>query len=517
VHVVVKGETLYSLSRKYEIPLQKLIDINPGTADGLSVGEKLRVPKEYGDRKEGNTAGKPVADRPKSKPCKSNYNFNPKDTFQIALLLPFYLSENERTTVSEPIEESSLEPTGEDLPKPASAQVLNKSKVFLEFYEGFLLGLEQVKSRQIPVHLRVFDTSGRLDSLIKIVRNPILQKQDLVIGPAYDATIREFNKFSLEYGINFIPPLLSAPDGILESNPNMIQVIPSTEAQIKDFSEVISNYHDYNIVIIHFNTDQEKEVVDMFNKYLTPALKKKSGNPAAKFKIDVQSKTKAYVIEKPENEGPEEIFNHPLKRALSQEKPNLVILPSRDQGIVSNTIRELNMIANEKATSYEITLCGFQNARNFENIDMEDFFNLQFHTFTGFYVDYSRKEVKDFVLRFRDLYDDEPSQFAFQGYDIAVYFLSAMRAYGPDFQDCITRDMPEFTEDCLQNEFIFKRASEEGGIENKQTTILRYEKDFSINRIDPQYLPRLKRKAVEEKPAVQDEKPSGNRPNQRPD
>lgn len=484
IHTVVKGETLYSLSRMYKIPLQQLIDSNPGTSDGLSIGEKLRIPNKYKSSESVAQTTRPAVERSKGKPCKLNANMNPRDTIQLALLLPFYLTENEKLARREPNveEESGLIQTEQD--KPVVSNVYNKSKVFLEFYEGFLIGLDEARKQQIPVHLSVFDTNGRLDSLIRIIRNPVLQKMDLVIGPAYDATIREFNNFSKEYEVPFIPPLLSVPDGMLGNNPDLIQVIPSVEDQVKAFSEVIAMYHTYNIVLIHYNTDQEKEVVDMFSRYLNPALKAKSGNESAKFKIDIHNRTKAYEIDKLENEAQQEVFVHPLKRALSTTKPNLVILPSRDQGIVSNTIRELNMIANEKSGNYEITLCGFQQARGFENIDMEAFYNLRFHTFTGFYVDYTRPLVKDFVLKYRELYKDEPSQFAFQGYDIAMYFIQAYKSYGKNFQDCLTRDVPSFTSSCLQNEFIFKRKEDDSGIENVQATVLRYNADYTISRID---------------------------------
>ncbi|WP_185897410.1 LysM peptidoglycan-binding domain-containing protein [Paenibacillus zeisoli] len=46
LHIVQQGDTLYNLSKKYAVPLQKLIDANPqiSNPDQLSVGDKVKVP-----------------------------------------------------------------------------------------------------------------------------------------------------------------------------------------------------------------------------------------------------------------------------------------------------------------------------------------------------------------------------------------------------------------------------------------------------------------------------------------
>ncbi|GAA0396747.1 LysM domain-containing protein [Paenibacillus motobuensis] len=46
IHIVKKGDTLYELSQKYNVPLEKLIEANPQIAnpDQLSIGEKVKIP-----------------------------------------------------------------------------------------------------------------------------------------------------------------------------------------------------------------------------------------------------------------------------------------------------------------------------------------------------------------------------------------------------------------------------------------------------------------------------------------
>jgi len=44
IHIVEKGESLYFIHKKYDVPLEVIKKENPSVADGLSIGEKVFVP-----------------------------------------------------------------------------------------------------------------------------------------------------------------------------------------------------------------------------------------------------------------------------------------------------------------------------------------------------------------------------------------------------------------------------------------------------------------------------------------
>ena len=44
IHRVEKGHTLYSISKKYAVPLDYILESNPGATSGIQVGEELKVP-----------------------------------------------------------------------------------------------------------------------------------------------------------------------------------------------------------------------------------------------------------------------------------------------------------------------------------------------------------------------------------------------------------------------------------------------------------------------------------------
>lgn len=53
IHVVEKGNTMYSISRKYDVDIKEIIDANPFAKEGIKFGQELRIPlfkartKEY--------------------------------------------------------------------------------------------------------------------------------------------------------------------------------------------------------------------------------------------------------------------------------------------------------------------------------------------------------------------------------------------------------------------------------------------------------------------------------------
>ncbi|MCF0167089.1 MAG: hypothetical protein HUJ93_00375, partial [Bacteroidales bacterium] len=82
----------------------------------------------------------------------------------------------------------------------------------------------------------------------------------------------------------------------------------------------------------------------------------------------------------------------------------------------------------------------------------------------------------DFVLSYRALFNTEPGSFAFQGYDIGTYFISALVKYGPKFiQKCVDLKM-----NLMQSNASFIRV-EGGGLQNIGTKDIVYGPGYAIN------------------------------------
>src|SRR5690606_26447137 len=97
-HTIAKGETIYSLARRYNLTEKKLLELNPALQQGakegqvIIVGEKKKTGRQPQPPLTGTTTlpALPVdtaAFLPPPKPAKSKYN--------VSLLLPFRLNQLE--------------------------------------------------------------------------------------------------------------------------------------------------------------------------------------------------------------------------------------------------------------------------------------------------------------------------------------------------------------------------------------------------------------------------------------
>jgi len=124
-----------------------------------------------------------------------------------------------------------------------------------------------------------------------------------------------------------------------------------------------------------------------------------------------------------------------------------------------------------------ITLYGLEGWRNFETIDLKYFHALNLHMVVPFFIDYSDEKVKNFVARFHETYKTDPSQYAFQGYDTFFYFLQAMMLYGKNFEKYLT----EYTPKLLQTNYKFKyNESYNNGLVNVESCLINYTPDYTI-------------------------------------
>ena len=117
-----------------------------------------------------------------------------------------------------------------------------------------------------------------------------------------------------------------------------------------------------------------------------------------------------------------------------------------------------------------VSVFGLSSWQNY-NIDNRFRMSLDLHLFGSEYLDYSTEESKWFVRKYRKLYNTEPfrSKYAFKGYDITYYFLSAMFRYSNDFGRC----MKYHDVNTIETHMMFEE-NEYNNYENKYMQGLRY-------------------------------------------
>nr|WP_320119936.1 LysM peptidoglycan-binding domain-containing protein [uncultured Marinifilum sp.] len=151
---------------------------------------------------------------------------------------------------------------------------------------------------------------------------------------------------------------------------------------------------------------------------------------------------------------------------------NIVVLPSNDQPLVENIITNLNVLSQR----FAIRLIGFSKWQRYNSLESELFYNLNFSLFSPYYIDYKEEKSLNFVADFRERFCCEPSDFSFRAYDMCRYFALATSKYGKEFP----HKMNNLEIDLLQSAYHFKRITAFGGFENRGVHLINYSRDFKI-------------------------------------
>ncbi len=474
-HKVERGETLYSLSRKYEVPVRAIRKANDKLVWGLKYGEYIRIPREVEeDVEEIGIPDLPV-DEIAEDPWRPDlyheeaiidaeciqFEYREFDRpFNVALMLPLHIDRNYHVELPDTLDEKEAAALIDSLyPEYVkSVDVLyHDTEPFLEFYEGALLALESLVRDGLSINLRVIDTERNPQKVQDIIWQPEFRKNDLIIGPVYPENLRIVADWAQHYGVNIVSPFTPRSE-FLSGNPYLFQVTPSASVELEQASVFITNFPCSNFVFLHKDDLFERDMVESFKSSIFRQFSYGSGFDNLVFKEVVYRDATTNI-----------------EQSLVSGEKNIVIIPSSDQAFVSDVLMRLNILSR----SYDITIFGLNDWQRFPNIEVEYLHNMELHFASPFFIDYDDKNVRNFLRRFRDKYNTEPSQYGFHGYDIMFYFLQAMKKFGPDFRDCL----PVMRTELLQSDFLFRRSDYRNGLENNGISIVKYGKDMNIKRL----------------------------------
>ena len=435
IHLVKKGQSLYMISKAYEVDINVIIQENPEVKDGLKAGQKLKIPapplpvprKQSVTNPEEKKLSKPESEE--VLPCgtdKSSF----KKSYNVALVIPLDLGDVTQMDVN---------------PDPESETQENKPLQFIEYYEGFRMALDSLENIGVSLKVTVYDTGHDTLKTLKLLQDPEFRNTDLIFGMMYHRNFQLVADFAEKYNIPIINPL-SEREQILEKHKRVFKVRPP----IKSLSPELIRYletscKDSTVIVI---SDDQKASKTLASTIMS-ALQGKT--------IDVHKA-----------EGSDEMLN-----LISKKKGNIIILISEDKSFVLDLVTALNEHRNE----FTATLIGLPRWDRFDDIESDYLVNLRTHVMAPYFIDYDDPGVKKFVANYQERYQTDPDPLAFQGFDITFYFISALGKYGKSFEHCI----PEFHMRSLQTDFRFT-SSKGNGSENQYWEMYEYD-NYRLRRI----------------------------------
>lgn len=422
-HVVEPKETFYSISKKYNVTVQEIKDLNPESGDVLKTGMTLKIPFKSGSETSSKTTA-PETSVPEPKTTSTTTTTTQttviqqpkqtlsKDTYKIAFLLPFMLSGNQN------------DPTVEK---------------FVEFYMGSLLAINNAKNGDMNYEIFTYDIEKTETMVYEVINKPEMQEMDLIIGPAYTTQTAVLADFAKRHKINTVIPF-SSKISYIDSNPYIFQFNPDQELQNEFTLNLLKNrFEGANLLFVETgNVKMSDDGLDFFN-----FLMKKLDKQKVEYK-------------KISGSDADNIQNY-----LFTDKYNLIIFDTEDEKSVQTYLNKLY----DLHTKYNLGVLGQYAWRNTKSKKPHMFYISPFagnKTATDFY----EQEYQKYYGKMRS---GTNPRFDLLGYDLTTFFLSTMKNDGFTFN----RTTPSLTFDNgVQSDLHFVKTGKNGGYVNQKLYLI---------------------------------------------
>jgi LysM repeat protein/ABC-type branched-subunit amino acid transport system substrate-binding protein len=467
-HKVEKDETLFSIASKYGISIKEIRRENKNIRFP-QVGDYLKIP----------VSGESVAEPEETTPVDTVPDIKEAEvprierqeglsqlgrlegSFDIAVLLPFYLDVNSsRTQTDSSVVKGKKQYRVSEMP---GDWIYPESLDFVEMYNGILLAADTLRARGLNLNIHTFDIRRDTIEISRLIRSGQLSGMDLIIGPAYSGNLQIVSKWAGSRGIPVISPVPLINNSVLSGNSTVFMASPSLEVARRAMSKQIAESNKSNLIFIHTNSIDEADDVSSLKKSIFDELTKK---------MDYKDINFSELVFIPRTLGSDSINR--IAHAMSDTRENVVIIASEEPPVLS----EILTVVHGLSKKYNVKVYGYPSMIYLDNLDPKLFFELNQVVFSPYKIDYSSENVKRFNLNYFSKFRTMPleSSFAWIGYDIFYYFISGLSIHGQEFINNPAMHNPGL----LQNEFDFERKNANDGFENQKLFRIRYTRDYEI-------------------------------------
>ena len=430
-HTIQPKETLYSVSRQYQMKGEDILGVNPGlSVESFSIGRIIRIPtnKVTTPMEGANEAYNMSITNALLSTSSLGNNIN---TIRVALLLPFGLKEG------------------------TSPQNAANNRM-VEYYEGFLLSLAEVKKKGISVDLQVYDIGSDVSSLQTIFQKPTMQTVNLVIGGLSDKQIKQISAFAEEKKIPYVIPFSPRSDEPL--NNHYVYQINTPQSYLYDKASVAfsNQYKNANIIFYIPNANGNKmDFVETLQK-------------------DLKVRYTSYKVIGTSNDLTAEI-----RGALLENANNVLILADdRSETLLKLTTPLKGLL--DARPQLSVSLFGYPAWQTYATDYADDFFRLNVSFFSVFYANPTSSKVKAFNNLYHRWYSRELinvfPKYGILGYDTGLYFIQSLQQYGTSFDTNPNR----LNYKGVQMDFHFERANNWGGFINTNVYWVEFNSNFTI-------------------------------------
>ncbi len=441
-HEVKPKETLYGISRMYGLKPIDLQNANPEIAQsGLRIGMILTIPNSKEIAKVSQNKKEPQEEKvienkektqnesiqkveekivepinPQQLVVATTLETSPSNNIlRIAVLLPFMLDEMNETTKKD--------------------ATLYK---FIEFYQGILIALSELKEKGYWIELNVFDV-GKTNSSLRstlVESHSKIKTSNLIIGPAYPGQVKEISAYAKR---NSIPTIIPFAKNVPEVKTNPYLFVFNSPASVyfqHAADQFFEKFKEKNIVFVTYNNDVNDEGSE-FAKFLEEKMKR------ANMPYTLVDFTPILMTS--------------IKTYLSNTKENIVVLATKESDLVVDFLPRLEEL---KKQGVKLTVFGnYHWKRQTLSICSETVY------YTPFNTENTSKMANSFNAKFKLEFGHNVTtipRYDYIGYDIMMYFVKNLtKSNGKMF-------IPKNNEidPLIQSQFLFRRQGANGGFVN---------------------------------------------------
>lgn len=453
-HEVKPGETVYSLSRRYDISEEEFLQLNnlSSSAD-LKAGMVVRVAKstaksETVDSPESIVAdttandrrtigewfndlftGDEAADSVELKPVDVEFlTLGRHNRLNVALMLPFHINDK-----------------------------VNNN--YVDFYKGVLLAMEDLKADGYSIDLSVYDTEHSAQKIKELVDyEDGLLDANLIIGPVYEDELRYVLDLAEDNNIPVVSPLADI-EGV--KSPVLFQMQSEDSRKYDKFSDVLDGSRE--VVMIYASSNDKAFAEEI----------KAEAKLAPMRELNFVFNRESYFYRRNADGSNGETVD--IKEFMrTQTAKAFVIVADRDTDID----RILTTLSSTRASIVDrgfnvgnYMVIGNRKWSRLANIERQSFFRNNVAFLVPYHARRSDRAIRIFDGRYIAAYNTLPSMYSYRGYDAAMIFCRKMyEGFGEGFEN--ESFMPLTT--------LYRFKYEDGIYVNTEWTLEQYTDHFRI-------------------------------------
>jgi len=519
-HTIQAGETLYKLSVKHGVSVERICRANPGlSANNFRIGQVIAIPPKNKSLASAETA-QPVEtapvvqevkkDGPLKPKCRDMHKIQRKETvYSISRM--YGITEEELIAANPEIKGKKLKkgkflcipyakdkevvqtPVSQGIDSDAhltDTQLFDKNKKeskkystikvaivlpfntdgtgtrdeqvrMVEYYEGVLMAVDSLKKRGVSLDLYTYD-SGKTEAKVNTILNkPEMKNMDIIFGPAHSEQVKPMAEFAEKNNIRLVVPFASKGDDVF-NNPSVYQInTPQSYLYSEVYEHYLRKFPNAHVVFLDAATGHTDK--DDFIKGLKEELK----NKQITFK---------------ELKG-EAINPEGMKLVVDSLREN-VIIPTSGKSVVLTKVLPQLVITSREHPNYNMKLFGYPEWQTYTDDYLSNFFELDTYFYSSFYTNNLFPAAIQFTNAYRRWFSKDMAntfpKYGMLGFDTAFFFLQGLHKYGSNFEE----NMNQMQITPIQTGFKFERVNNWGGFINRKVFFVNFTKGFELIKLD---------------------------------